>query len=160
MASYNRVVLVGNLTRDPDLRYTPSGMPVCELGLAVNDRRKTPEGEWVEEATFIDVTLWAKQAETCNQYLSKGAQVLIEGRLKMDQWEQDGQKRSKLRVVGERMVMLGSRSGGGNGGAPRSPRNDSEAYGGGYDDSYSQAPPQRGGSQNSGNQEPLDNIPF
>ena len=123
MASYNRVILIGNLTRDPDLRYTPSGMPVCEIGLAVNDRRKTPEGEWVEEATFIDVTLWAKQAETCNQYLTKGSSVLIEGRLKLDQWEQEGQKRSKLRVVGEKMQMLSSRSNSGNSG-PRPGRDD------------------------------------
>jgi len=77
MASFNRVILVGNLTRDPDLRYTPSGMPVCELGLAVNDRRKTPDGEWIEEATFIDVTFWAKQAEVCSQYLSKAHQFWL-----------------------------------------------------------------------------------
>ncbi|MBE6425715.1 MAG: single-stranded DNA-binding protein [Thermoguttaceae bacterium] len=159
MASFNRVILVGNLTRDPDLRYTPSGMPVCEIGLAVNDRRRTPEGEWIEEATFIDVTFWAKQAEVCSQYLTKGSPILVEGRLKLDQWEQDGMKRSKLRVVGERMQMLSARGAGGNGGsAPRSTRNESEAYGS-YDDSYSQVPPQRGGGM-SGNPGPSDDIPF
>ena len=151
MASYNRVILIGNLTRDPDLRYTPSGMPVCEIGLAVNDRRKTPEGEWVEEATFIDVTLWAKQAETCNQYLTKGSSVLIEGRLKLDQWEQEGQKRSKLRVVGEKMQMLSSRSNSGNSG-PRPGRDESEAYGS-YDSSYTPS------QQQSGPQGPGE-IPF
>lgn len=158
MASYNRVILIGNLTRDPDLRYTPSGMPVCEIGLAVNDRRRTPEGEWVEEATFIDVTLWAKQAETCSQFLTKGAPVLIEGRLKLDQWEQEGQKRSKLRVVGERMQMLGARANGGSNG-PRPGRDESEAYGS-YDSGYTPAPRQQQASQQAGPQPPADDIPF
>lgn len=162
MASFNRVILVGNLTRDPDLRYTPSGLPVCEIGLAVNDRRRTPEGEWVEDTTFVDVTLWAKQAEACSQYLSKGSPVLIEGRLKMDQWEQEGQKRSKLRVVGERMQMLAGRAPGGAPAPNRSNRNDTEAYGN-YDDSYSQNPPRSNPSANQGNQgnqPPMDDIPF
>ena len=115
MASYNRGVLVGNLTRDVDLRYTPSQTAVTDIGLAVNDRVKR-NNEWVDETTFVDVTLWGRQAEVANEYLSKGAPVLIEGRLKLDTWEQEGQKRSKLRVVGEKMQMLGSRSGGGSGG--------------------------------------------
>ncbi|MHB1033116.1 MAG: single-stranded DNA-binding protein [Pirellulales bacterium] len=115
-ASYNRVILVGNLTRDPELRYIPSGTAVTELGLAVNDRRKSASGEWVEETTFVDITLWARQAEIASEYLKKGSNVLIEGRLKFDSWEtNDGQKRSKLRVVGERMQMLGSKPGGGGG---------------------------------------------
>ena len=113
MASYNRVILVGNVTRDPELRYTPSGMAVTDVGLAVNDRRKNSDGEWVEETTFVDVTLWARQAEVASEYLSKGSPVLIEGRLKLDTWETDGQKRSKLKVIGERMQMLGTRGGGG-----------------------------------------------
>ena len=117
MASYNRVILVGNLTRDPELRYIASGTAVAEVGLAVNDRRKNANGEWVDETQFIDVTLWARQAEVASEYLSKGSPVLIEGRLKFDTWEsREGEKRSKLRVVGERMQMLGSRSGGGGGG--------------------------------------------
>ena len=93
MASYNRVILVGNMTRDPELRYTPAGTAVTDIGLAVNDRRKNSSGEWVEETTFIDVTLWGRTAEVASEYLSKGAPVLIEGRLKLDQWEQEGQKR-------------------------------------------------------------------
>ena len=117
MASFNRVILVGNVTRDIELRYTPGGLAVTDLGLAVNDRRKNQAGEWVDETTFLDVTLWGRQAEVASEYLSKGSPVLIEGRLKLDTWEQDGQKRSKLRVVGERMQMLGSRSGGGSGGS-------------------------------------------
>jgi len=116
MASYNRVVLVGNLTRDPELKYIPSGTAVAEIGLAVNDRRKGPNGEWIEETTFVDVTLWARTAEVASEYLSKGSSVLIEGRLKLDSWEKEGKKFSKLRVVGETMQMLGGRPGGGQGG--------------------------------------------
>ena len=112
MASYNRVILVGNLTRDPELRYIPSGTAVSEIGLAINDRVKK-DGQWVEETTFVDVTLWARTAEIANEYLSKGSNVLVEGRLKLDSWEaNDGQKRSKLRVVADRMQMLGSRGSG------------------------------------------------
>ncbi len=112
MASFNRVILVGNLTRDVELRYVPSGMAVCEFGLAVNDRRKNAQGEWVDDPVFVDVTLWGRTAEVASEYLSKGSPVLIEGRLKYDQWEgNDGQKRSKLRVVGEKMQMLGTRQG-------------------------------------------------
>ncbi len=123
MASYNRVVLVGNLTRDPELRYIPSGTAVTEVGLAVNDRRKNASGEWIDETTFVDITLWGRQAEIASEYLNKGSSVLIEGRLKLDTWEKDGKKNSKLRVVGERMQMLGSRGGpaggGGGGGGSR-----------------------------------------
>ena len=135
MASYNRVVLVGNLTRDPELRYIPSGTAVTEIGLAVNDRVKKGD-QWVDETTFVDVTLWARTAEVANEYLSKGSSILIEGRLKLDQWEKDGQKRSKLRVVADKMQMLGGRGEGGGGGGSR------PARGGGrpaqqYDDAYS-----------------------
>jgi single-strand DNA-binding protein len=116
MASYNRVVLVGNLTRDPELRYIPSGTAVTEVGLAVNDRRKNAAGEWIDETTFIDITLWGRQAEIASEYLGKGSSVLIEGRLKLDTWEKDGKKNSKLRVIGERMQMLGAKGGSGGGG--------------------------------------------
>lgn len=111
-ASFNRVILVGNLTRDPELRYTPSGTAVTDIGLAVNDRRKNQAGEWVEETTFVDVTLWGRTAEVASEYLSKGSSALIEGRLKLDTWETDGQKRSKLKVIGEKLQLLGSRGGG------------------------------------------------
>ncbi|PAY19217.1 single-stranded DNA-binding protein [Rhodopirellula sp. SM50] len=114
MASYNRVILVGNLTRDIELRYIPSGQAVSDVTVAVNDRRKTANGEWVDEPTFVDVTLWGRNAEVASEFLSKGSPVLIEGRLKLDRWETDGQKRSKLRVICEKMQMLGSRSGGGS----------------------------------------------
>ncbi len=126
MASYNRVILVGNVTRDPEIRYTPNGTPVCDLGLAVNERTKSPSGEWVEEPVFVEVTLWERTADVASEYLSKGSPVLIEGRLKLDTWQgTDGQKRSKLRVVGQKMQMLGGRPGGGpsgEGGYQAAPR--------------------------------------
>lgn len=120
MASFNRVILLGNVTRDPEIRYIANGTAVTDIGLAVNDRRKNPNGEWVEETTFVEVTLWGRTAEIAGEYLSKGSPVLIEGRLKMDSWEdkQTGQKRSKLKVVGDRMQLLGTKGqGGGEGGA-------------------------------------------
>jgi single-strand DNA-binding protein len=116
MASYNRVILVGNLTRDPELRYISTGTAVSDIGLAVNDRVKK-NNEWVDETTFVDVTLWGRTAEVANEYLSKGSSVLIEGRLRLDRWEKEGQKFSKLRVTADRMQMLGGRGGGGGGGA-------------------------------------------
>lgn len=113
MASYNRVILLGNLTRDPEVRYTPQGTAVCDVGIAVNERRKNAAGEWVDEVVYVDVTLWGRTAEVAGEYLTKGSPLLIEGRLRLDTWEsQDGQKRSRLRVVGERMQMLGSRGSG------------------------------------------------
>lgn len=114
MASYNRVILMGNLTRDIQLRYTPGGTPVTEVGLAVHDRRKNQNGEWIDETTFVDVTFWGRTAEVAAEYLSKGSPVFVEGRLKLDTWEKDGQKNYKLRVVCDRMQLLG---GGGSGGA-------------------------------------------
>jgi single-strand DNA-binding protein len=99
---------MGNITSEIDLRYTQSETAVCDVSLAVNDKRKNQAGEWVEETTFVDVTLWGRTAEVAAEYLGKGSPILIEGRLKLDTWETDGQKRSKLKVVGERMQMLGS----------------------------------------------------
>jgi single-strand DNA-binding protein len=114
-ASFNKVILVGNLTRDPEVRYTPKGSAVCDLGLAVNRQYSLEGGEKREEVTFIDVVLWARLAEIAGEYLKKGRPVLIEGRLQLDTWDdkQSGQKRSKLRVIGETMQLLGSRQGGG-----------------------------------------------
>jgi single-strand DNA-binding protein len=109
VSSYNRVIIVGRLTRDPELRYIPSGTAVCEVGVAVNEKVKRGD-EYVEAPVFLDCTLWSKTAEVAAQYLHKGSSVLIEGRLQLDQWEKDGEKRSKLKVVGERMQMLGSKS--------------------------------------------------
>lgn len=116
MASFNRVILMGNLTRDIELKYLQSGTAVTDVTLAVNDRRKSQSGEWVEETTFVDVTLWGRTAEVASEYLSKGSPIFIEGRLRLDRWETDGQKHSRLRVTCERMQMVGGRGGGGGGG--------------------------------------------
>ncbi|HRI14328.1 MAG TPA: single-stranded DNA-binding protein [Verrucomicrobiota bacterium] len=125
MASYNKVILLGNLTRDPELRYTAKGTAVARLGLAVNRTYKTDSGESKEEVTFVDVDAWGKQAELISQYLRKGSPLFMEGRLKLDQWDdkQTGQKRSTLRVVLEAFQFVGGRGeGGGSGGSgPSSP---------------------------------------
>ena len=121
MANLNKVMLIGNVTRDPEIRYTPKGTALVELGIAVNRRYTADNGEKREETTFVDVTFWGRTAEIANEYLRKGRSVYVEGRLQLDSWDdkQTGQKRSKLRVVGEEMQMLGSREGGGGGGASR-----------------------------------------
>ena len=124
MANLNKVLLIGNVTRDPELRYIQSGTAVLDLGIAVNRRVKGSDGQWTDEAAFIDVTVWGKQAENCAEYLSKGRPVFVEGHLKFDQWEdkKTGDKRSKLRVTAERVQFLGGRpSGGGKGGERPAP---------------------------------------
>lgn len=137
MASYNKVILLGNLTRDPELRYTPKGQAVAKLGLAVNRSYKSETGETKEEVTFIDVDAWGKQAELIGQYLKKGNPLFVEGRLRLDQWDDKntGQKVSKLKVVMENFQFVGgnrgSEAGGGGGGG-----------GGGYG-APSQAAPQQ-----------------
>jgi single-strand DNA-binding protein len=131
MASFNKVILLGNLTRDPEVRYTPKGTAVTELGMAVNRVYTAENGEKREETTFVDVTLWGRTAEIAGEYLKKGRPVFIEGRLQLDTWDDktSGQKRSKLKVVGEGLQLIGSRPGGGGGGG-----------GGGGDEESSNAP--------------------
>jgi len=120
MPSFNRVILMGNLTRVPELRHIPSGLAVSDIGLAVNDKRKLQSGEWVDEVTFVDITLWGRTAEVVCEFLTKGSPLLVEGRLKLDSWDdKEGQKRSKLKVIGETIQLLGTRSGGGGGGRGR-----------------------------------------
>lgn len=112
MPSYNRVVLVGNLTRDPELRYVGSNgskTGVCDIGLAINERTKRGD-TWEDSVVFVDVVLWNRTAEVATEYLSKGSPVLIEGRLKLETWKKDGEKRQKLKVVGDKMQMLSQRS--------------------------------------------------
>jgi single-strand DNA-binding protein len=111
MANLNRVLLIGNLTRDPEVRYTPKGTAVAEMSLAINRYTQTEGGEKKEEVTFVDVTLWARLAEISGEYLKKGKPVFIEGRLQLDTWDdkQTGQKRSRLRVIAESMQLLGTR---------------------------------------------------
>lgn len=123
MASLNRVYLVGNLTRDPEVKYLPDGTPVADLRLAVSETyRSRSSGEQVETTCFVDVVVWRKQAEACGQYLTKGSPVLVEGKLHLDEWEaQDGGKRSKLRVRAQRVQFLNRRAKGdemGNGPGP------------------------------------------
>ena len=103
----NKVFLAGNLTRDPELRYMPSGMPVANLRLAVNRRYRSKSGEEAEETCFIDVVVYGKMAEVCNEYLSKGRNILVEGRLRLDTWETDAGKRSKHVVVADNITFLG-----------------------------------------------------
>jgi len=122
MANLNKVMLIGNLTRDPEIKYTPKGTAVAQLGLAVNRVWSNDAGEKQEETTFVDIELWGRQAEIAGEYLRKGRPVFIEGRLKLDSWDdkQTGQKRSKMRVVGEQMQLLGSREGGASAGGESS----------------------------------------
>ena len=109
MASFNKVMLMGNLTRDPELRYTSNGSAVTSFGLAVN--RKFKQGdEWKEDVGFVDITVWGKQGENCAEYLSKGRPAFIEGRLQYSTWESDGQKKNKLEVVANTVQFLGSRN--------------------------------------------------
>jgi single-strand DNA-binding protein len=153
MASLNKVMLIGNATRDPEIKYTPKGTAVTDLGLAVNRVYSTDSGEKREETTFVDVTLWGRQAEIANEYIKKGRQIFIEGRLQLDSWEdkQSGQKRSKLRVVGENIQLLGSRPGGGAGGV-------SHESGGGEESPKSSKPAPKPAVKEA--EEEADDIPF
>ena len=133
MPNLNKVMLMGNLTRDPEVKYTPKGTAIAEFGMAINRNYTTESGEKREEVTFVDVELWSRLAELAGEYLKKGRPVYIEGRLRLDTWDdkQTGQKRSRMRVVGEVMQFLGGRDDSG-GGAPRSQ---------GPDDEYSSSRP-------------------
>ena len=157
MASFNRVILLGNLTKDPEVRYTPSGMAVGDLRMAVSRKFKTAEGENRDETCFVGVTVWGRQAETCTEYLTKGSPVLVEGRLKYDEWEKDGQKHNRLSVVAERVQFLGGRGAGGpRGEAPArpapSPRDEAPAEG--TPPAPAPEPPPAAGTQDD------DNLPF
>ncbi len=156
MANLNKVMLIGNLTRDPELRYTPKGTAVADLGLAVNRRVSDGNGNWSDETTFVDVTVWGNTAENSQKFLSKGRGVFIEGRLQLDTWEdkQSGQKRSKLKVVGENVQFLpDGRGGSGGSGGGRQGGSSS----GHSDDSK----PQGGSAADEGDyEEEGDDIPF
>ncbi|MEI9865800.1 MAG: single-stranded DNA-binding protein [Limisphaerales bacterium] len=124
MASFNKVILMGNLTRDPELRYTPKGTAIAKVGLAVNRVWTNEAGEKKEEVTFVDVDIFGRTAENVGQYMRKGRPMLVEGRLKLDQWDdkQTGQKKSRLGIVAETVQFLGGAPGAGEGGAPAAPR--------------------------------------
>lgn len=145
MASYNRVILLGNLTRDIELRYTPSGMAVADVGLAASEKRKSQNGDWIEDTLFVDVTLWGKTAEVASEYLSKGSPIFIEGKLKFETWEKDGTKHYKHKVIADRMQMLGG-------------KNDARREG----TSQPQNDARRGGGSQGCRNEPVgaDDIPF
>ena len=149
MANINRVVLVGNLTRDPELRHTPSGTAVCSLRLAVNTRRKdSATGEWGEKPNYFDVTVWGNQGENCAQYLSKGRPVAVDGRLEWREWQdKEGNKRQSIDIIADSVQFLGSREGNENGGR-FTPQSDVPADTG----DFQTAPASTGGSD--------DDIPF
>ncbi len=188
MGDFNKVMVLGRLTRDPEVRYTPSGTPVCDIGIAVGRRIGGGDSgtERREETTYVDVTLWRRQAELAGQYLAKGREIFIEGRLEMDSWEDrnTGQKRTKLKVVCENMQFVGGgggaaggnrpaggqQYGGGNnyqqgGGYQSAPAQNDGGYGGGYQSapqqSYNQAPPQESAPMEPQFEpEDDDDIPF
>ena len=135
-ANINRVVLVGNLTRDPELRHTPSGTAVCSLRLAVNSRRKDQSGQWVEKPNYFDITVWGQQGENCAQYLAKGRPVAVDGRLEWREWDaQDGSKRQAVEVIADSVQFLGGRGDGEGGGNQFIPQ------GAGADPAPDMAPP-------------------
>ena len=154
MASVNKVILIGNCTRDPEVRYTPKGTAVADIGMAMNRYYSSDGGDRREETTFVDVTLWGRQAEVAGEYLKKGRPVYIEGRLQMDSWDDKntGQKRTKLKVVGESMQLLGSRDGGGSNSGNSGPSSDSS-----FNQSSNQSSAHNDGAQFDAED---DDIPF
>jgi single-strand DNA-binding protein len=132
MAYLNKVFLIGNLTRDPELRVTPKGTAICQFGIAVNRQFKDESGATRDETTFVDIEAWGKQGELVAKYLSKGSPAMVEGRLKLDQWEDktSGQKRSKLKIVLDNVQFLSSRSAAGAGAAPHGGSEEGEPAGG------------------------------
>ncbi|MAX23320.1 MAG: single-stranded DNA-binding protein [Phycisphaeraceae bacterium] len=170
MPNLNKVMLMGNLTRDPELRYLPSNMAVVGLGLAVNRRWRNQQGEQQEETTFIDCEAFGKQAEVINQYLKKGRPVYLEGRLKLDQWQdRDGNNRSKLKVIVESFQFIDSRGEGGGGGGGGYSGGSGGGNQGGYGGGGNRGGGYGGGNQGGGNNAPQqdphqpvdeDDIPF
>lgn len=165
MTDINRVVLVGRLTRDAELRYTASGVAVCNFSIAVNRRRKNGDA-WEDEASFFDIALWGKQGETLNQYLVKGKQVCVEGELRQSRWEQDGQTRSKVEIVASNLQLLGGNTGtntyrqnAGDGQSYSRPANQAYPNTQQQNTSY-QKPQQPQGPNNYEADSDLDNVPF
>jgi len=158
MANLNKVMLIGNLTRDPELRYTPKGTAVADIALAINRVWNNDQGQKQEETTFVDITLWGRQAELAQQYLSKGRGVYIEGRLQMDTWDdkETGKKRSKLKVIGETLQFMpdGKGNAGGGGGGQSGPQQSSRAP------QQSAGPPQGASAAPADDFQEDDDIPF
>lgn len=162
MSSYNKVILMGNLTRKPEVRYTQSGQAACKVGLAVNRRWKDQSGEWREDATFVDITIWGKRGEAFAKYHDKGRPAFIEGRLQLSTWQdkQSGEKRSKLEVIGESWEFVG---GGGRGGQDGGDEESSGGYGGsdgGYAAGGASSAGSGGGGAGGGDFLDVDDTPF
>lgn len=153
MGNVNKVFLMGNLTRDPELRYTPSGTPVCEFGLAVNRQYTTRDGEQREDPCFVDITVWGRRGEVVSEYFSKGKPIFVEGRLNFDQWETPDGRRSKLTVVAENFEFVGG-PGGGSGGNRGGGRQSRQSGGGGGSRQQRQSQP----SSQSEPEEPDDDL--
>jgi single-strand DNA-binding protein len=136
MVDLNRVVLIGRLTRDAELKYTAGGQAVCKFSIAVNRRRKNGE-QWVDEPNFFDIVLWGRQGEAVNQYLVKGKMVGIDGELRQDRWEQDGQNRSKVEIVAANLQLLGGAPGASGGGGSSYSRSEGQDRSSGYRDGSS-----------------------
>jgi single-strand DNA-binding protein len=162
MANLNKVMLIGNLTRDPELRHTPKGTAVSEISMAINRVWNNDQGQKQEETTFVEVTLWGRQAELAQQYLTKGRPVYIEGRLNLDTWDdkETGKKRSKLRVIGENMQFLSSGTGAGGGGGGGSSERSSQASSSSQRQSSPQGSPQGASAAPTDDYPEDDDIPF
>ena len=162
MPSLNKVLLMGNLTRDPELRVTPKGTPICQISLAINRQFKIDSGESREEVIYVDVEAWGKQGETIAKYCTKGRPLYVEGRLRLDQWEDKNtkEKRSRMKVVLEQFQFLGdTRGGGAGGGGAPAPASEFDQTGGGSPERHS--PPPRAGGAKPASQENLDeDVPF
>ncbi len=158
MANLNKVMLIGNLTRDPELRHTPKGTAVSEISLAINRNWTNEQGQKQEDTTFVEVTLWGRQAEVVQQYVTKGSPIYIEGRLQLDSWDdkETGKKRSKLRVVGENFQFLAGKPGTGTGGAGYIDRPQQESSA----PQARSAPPQGGSAAPADDFMEDDDIPF
>jgi single-strand DNA-binding protein len=163
MADFNHVILIGRLTRDAEFKYITNGQAICKFSVAVN-RKKKQGDQWVDEANFFDVTLWGRQAESLNQYLQKGKQVAVEGELRQDRWEQDGQNRSKVEIVANNIQLLGGNSGGA-GASSYGSSNASSSYQGNSGGEFSNRAPAQNNGSSSGSSRPIDDgfsddIPF
>jgi len=155
MANVNKVILIGNVTRDPEVKFTPKGSAVTDVGLAINRNYTLDNGDKREEVTFLEVTFWGRQAETIGEYVKKGRSIYVEGRLQLDTWDdkQSGQKRSKLRVVGENFQFLGAKPGGSSSGG-------GDYEGGGHSEQRPQHRAARPAAPPQASAEPDDDIPF
>ncbi len=165
MPDLNKVMLMGNLTRDPEVRYTPKGSAVGDLSIAINRVYRTDDGQSREEVCYVDIVVWGRQAETCKEYLSKGRPIFVEGRLQLDQWESNGEKKSKLRVVAERIQFLGGGGqgggqGGSTGGGYKKPASSGASYPSEGGSSHSAPPPRSSDAPPHSEPPAEDDIPF